>query len=135
MLSLDFCFQLSKDLRFYQDESAATTLGAPKPPPANLPTMAEHHNTRSIKGCSPLPRPAGSAPAPVVRAHGRIYMACARALSPHQVRNDEDEFAYIEWFCQMRLITSDKRALSILGSRKRGESQCRNPLASRLLSA
>src|ERR1700733_1057931 len=56
-------------------------------------------------------------------------------LPSHQVRDDENEFAHIEWLRQVSLITGDKGALSIFCARKRRKSQGGNPLAPRLRGA
>jgi hypothetical protein len=50
-------------------------------------------------------------------------------LPSHQVRDEKDELAHIEGLRQVRLITGRQRTLSILRSRKRGQSQRGNPLA------
>ena len=56
-------------------------------------------------------------------------------LTSCQVRDDENEFAHIERLRQVSLITGDEGALSIFCSRKRSESQRRNPIAPRLRGA
>src|ERR1700684_2998828 len=56
-------------------------------------------------------------------------------LPSHQVRDDENEFAHIEWLRQVSLITGDKGALSIFSARKRSKSQRGDPVAPSLLGA
>ena len=66
----------------------------------------------------------------------RLLKQTGRAdLPSHQVRDDEDEFAHVEWFRQVSLIAGDKGALSILCPRERSESQRGNPTAPRFIGA
>ena len=56
-------------------------------------------------------------------------------LPSHQVCDHEDEFAHVERFRQVSLITGDEGALSVLRPRKRSESQRGNPIAPRFIGA